>query len=105
MNIEIAKSRRLAALENRNADRLLVSPAGTQSELDMPTEGSIAQVMITTLSGGMTAEQFALEAGWSRSRTMVNLYKVAKKSGIGIERRDGKLFAVWPEGYVEARLH
>jgi hypothetical protein len=51
------------------------------------------------------AEQFALEAGWSRSRTMVNLFKVAKKSGVGIERRDGKFFAVWPEGYVEGRLH
>ena len=36
---------------------------------------------------------------------MVNLFKLTKKSGVGIEKRGRKLFTVWPEGYIEARLH
>ncbi len=71
----------------------------------MPTDGSVAQLMISALSDGLTVEQFVVETEWSRFRAMVNLFKVAKKTGVGIERRDGKLFAVWPDGYVESRLH
>ncbi len=101
MNLEQAKSRRLAALEQRNADKLLVSPAHHAAEMCLPDEGTVASVIVSALSKGLTAEQFATEAGWSRSRTMVNLFKVAKKTGVGIERRDGSLFAVWPDGYED----
>ena len=105
MNLEIAKSGRLAALENRNADRLLVSPTEKEVDMQMPSEGSPAQLIINALSTGLLPEQFGEDAGWSRSRTMVNLYKVAKRTGVGIERRGGKLFAVWPNDYVEVCLH
>lgn len=105
MNLEIAKSGRLAALENRYADRLLVSPADMEVDMHMPSEGSPAQYIINALSKGLLPEQFSKETGWSRSRTMVNLFKVAKKTGVGIERRGGKLFAVWPNDYVEGCLH
>lgn len=99
MNLEHAKSRRLAALEKRECDRLLVAPAHHESDVHLPDEGSVALTIINALSSGLTAEQFATQAGWSRSRTMVNLFKVAKRTGVGIERRDGRLFAVWPDGY------
>ena len=101
MNLEHAKSRRLAALEQRNSDRLLVFPVHHAAEMQLPDEGTIASVIVNALSTGLVAEQFANKAGWSRSRTMVNLFKVAKKTGIGIERRHGTMFAVWPDGYEE----
>ena len=101
MNLEHARSRRLAALKHCNSDRLLVSPVHHAAEMRLPDEGTVASAILDELSTGLVAEKFATEAGWSRSRTMVNLFKVAKKTGIGIERRHGTMFVVWPDGYEE----
>ena len=101
MDLQQAMSRRLTALEHSNSDKILVSPAHHAAEMCLPAEGTVAAVIISALSKGVAAKQFATEAGWSRSLTMVNLFKVAKKTGIGIERRNGTLFAVWPDGYEE----
>ena len=98
MDLQLAKSRRLEALNQTNADRLLVAPAKHMSDLRLPKEGSIADHMIKVLGEGFTVEQFAEEMEWSKSRIMVNLYQVAKKTGIGIQRQNQILHLVMPEG-------
>lgn len=98
MDLQLAKSRRLEALKKTSADRLLVAPAKHVSELRLPKEGSIAAHMIKILREGFTIEEFAAEMEWSKSRIMVNLYQVAKKTGVGIQRRSQLLQLVMPEG-------
>lgn len=98
MNLEQAKARRLKALSKCNADRLLVSPTAHASGLCLPTHNTAAAYIIEALGEGLTIEQFAAQTQWSKSRIMANLYKVAKKTGVGIQRRNERLHIVWPEG-------
>ena len=101
MNLEHAKARRLAALSKCNSDRLLVSPVGHVSDLRLPQNETVAAYLIDALGVGCTIEQFAEQTEWSKARIMANLYKVAKKTGIGILRRNDRLHIVWPEGFNE----
>lgn len=98
MNIEHAKARRIAALSQCNSDRLLVSPARHMSDLRLPHDETAAAYLIDALGEGWTIEQFSAKTEWSKSRIMANLYKVAKKTGIGIHRLNDRLHIVWPEG-------
>ncbi len=98
MTLEEAKNRRLQALNKRSADRVLVSPARHHSQVCLPDEGTVADYLIDALGYGCTAEQLVDETGWSRSTVMVNLYKVAKKTGVGIRRRADMLHLLLPEG-------
>ncbi len=97
MIIDLAKSRRLAALQGREADRVLVMPARHDSDLRLPDEGTAADYLISALGAGVTVEQIMLETGWSKPTVMINLYKVAKKTGIGIRRRSERLHLMLPE--------
>ncbi len=109
MDLQQAKSRRLAALKNCQSDRLLVAPADHISELRMPEQGTVAAFIVDALGHGFTISQFEDETGWSKARIMANLYKVAKKTGVGVQRRNHGLFAIWPadkgeEHVVEAAI-
>ncbi|MEE4188171.1 MAG: hypothetical protein V2I76_06955 [Roseobacter sp.] len=98
MTLQQAKSRRIQALQQRSGDRMLVKPAAHASQVQLPDEGTVADYLVDALGHGCTADQLEVETGWSRSTVMVNLYKVAKKSGVGIRRRDDVLSLVLPQG-------
>lgn len=97
MSLELAKSRRLAALENRKSDRLLVAPVENKSDLQLPEPETPAADMIDALKKGVTVEELSAQMEWPKAQLMANLYRVAKKTGIGVERRDAQLHIVWPE--------
>ncbi|MEM1073778.1 MAG: hypothetical protein AAGI36_04960 [Pseudomonadota bacterium] len=98
MTLELARTRRIEALNNSNKDRVLVRPALHHSQVKMPEEGTLADYLIDALGHGADVDQVASETGWSRSTVVVNLYKVAKKSGVGIRRHDNTLHLVLPRG-------
>lgn len=96
MNLQVARTGRLNALENSNLDRVLVAPAKHRTDIRLPDEGTVAAYLIDALGEDSTPEQIQAETGWSKSTVMVNLFKVAKKSGVGILRRNGKLSLLLP---------
>lgn len=77
---------------------MLVKPAAHHSQVDLPIEGTVAAYLIDALGHGCQADQLAVETGWSKSMVIVNLYKVAKKSGVGIRRRNDTMHLVLPKG-------
>ncbi len=98
MSLQLAKSRRLDALNKRNGDRVLVRPAAHHSQVCLPKEGSVADYLIDCLGHGADLAQMETETGWSRATVITNLYKVAKKSGVGIRRQQDTLHLILPEG-------
>lgn len=100
MTLEMAKNRRVAALNNRSEDRLLVKP-GHASQIKFPKDGTVAAYLLDALSRGCGTEQLETETGWSKSLVLGNLYKVAKKTGVGIRRRADVLHLVLPDGAEE----
>ena len=98
MTINLAKARRLEALNTKNADRILVKPAAHYSQVKMPDEGTVAEYLIEALFYGVDLSELASETGWSRSTVLVNLYKVAKKTGVGVRRREDVLRIILPKG-------
>lgn len=98
MSLQMAKQRRLAALNSRTDERVLVKPALHGSQVNLPDEGTVADFLIDSLIHGCTADQLVRETGWSKQTVMVNLYKVAKKSGVGIRRRGETLNILMPQG-------
>lgn len=98
MTLQEAKNRRLQALQKRSADRILVKPAAHHEQVQMPGAGTVAEYLIDALRHGCTSEQLEAETGWSRSTLMVNLYKVAKKTGVGIRRRSNMMYLDVPKG-------
>lgn len=108
MTLQMAKSRRLQALNQRSADRILVKPAEHHSQIKLPDEGTVAAYLIDALNRGCDVGQLVSETGWSKSTVVVNLYKVAKKCGVGIRRRADTLHIVMPTGasrvYPKARV-
>lgn len=108
MTLQMAKSRRLEALNKRSSDRILVKPAEHHSQIKLPDEGTVAAYLIDALNRGCDVTQLETETGWSKSTVVVNLYKVAKKCGVGIRRREDNLYIVMPAGakrvYPQARV-
>ena len=92
----IAKSRRTEALKMVNSDRVLVKPAANIADLRLPEANTIAAYMIDALGEGLTLEQLVEATDWSKSRIMTNLYKMAKKTGVGIQRRSSRLHLALP---------
>lgn len=105
MNLQHVKQRRLAALEKCNSDRVLVSPAKYKSDMRLPSAETVAAYLIDALKAGFTVQQLEAETGWSKSRIMANLYKVAKKTGVGIQRSSERLFIVWPDEDEDVAIH
>lgn len=108
MALQLAKARRLDALKNRSVDRIMVKPAAHSSQIKMPDEGTVADYLIEALRHGTDLSELARETGWSRSTVVVNLYKVAKKTGVGIRRREDALRLILPKGcerdYINAKV-
>lgn len=101
MTLTLAKNRRIDALKKRSADRVLVEPAAHFSQVKLPYEGSVADRLMEALSCGADVDQLAEETGWSNSTVVINLYKVAKKSGVGIRRQRKTLHMILPAGSEE----
>lgn len=97
MTLELAKSRRLEALNQRFGDRILVKP-GHHSQLTAPTEGTVADYLLDALCKGCDPAQLQQETGWSKAVVMSNLYKVAKRTGVGIRRSQDALHLILPDG-------
>ena len=98
MTLQMAKNRRLEALKKCHTDRILVKPADHHSRVVLPDSHSIAGYLLDCLWYGCDLAQLEAETGWSKSTLLVNLYRVAKKSGVGIRRRADTLSLVLPEG-------
>ncbi|AEI95623.1 hypothetical protein [Roseobacter litoralis] len=98
MTVNLARARRLNALNRRNTDRMLVDPAAHCSQVNLPDDGTVAAYLIDALGHGCCVEALETETGWSKSTVVINLYKVAKKSGVGIRRSAKELHLVLPEG-------
>ena len=96
MTLQIAKARRLEALNKRNNDRILVEPVAHHTQITLPEEGTVADYLIDALRHGADLAQLCAETGWSKSTLLVNLYKVAKKTGLGIRRRQDTLHLMLP---------
>lgn len=102
MSLELARTRRIEALSKRNHDRVLVAPARHKDYVKMPEDGTVAAYLLEAINLGITIDQLIAETGWSKSTIIVNLYKVAKKSGVGINRRRETLHLVLPKGVRDA---
>ena len=98
MTMQIAKARRLEALNKRNDDRILVEPVAHHTQITLPGQGTVAGYLIDALRHGADFAQLSEETGWSKSTLLVNLYKVAKKTGVGIRRRQDTLQLMLPSG-------
>ena len=97
MTLELAKNRRLEALQKRSGDRILVKP-GHHSQIEMPKQGTVAEYLLCSLGEGCDPAQIQEQTGWSKAIVMSNLYKVAKRTGVGIRRCQDTLHVVMPEG-------
>lgn len=102
MNLERAKSRRLEAIHNRRGDRVLVKPSAHADHVKLPDDGTVADFLINALAHGCTTDDVEAATGWSKSTVMVNLYKVAKKSGVGIRRSAETMYLMLPPGTPKA---
>ncbi|MEM6889233.1 MAG: hypothetical protein AAF636_13955 [Pseudomonadota bacterium] len=100
--MDLAKKRRLDALNNRSDNRILVRPAAHHSQIRLPKKGTAADYLIEALSRGADVSELADSTGWSKYTVVVNLYKVAKKTGIGIRRRQATLHLMMPRGFEQA---
>lgn len=98
MTLEIAKARRVQALSKRSEDRTLIAPAPDFSQVKMPDQGTVAGYLIEALGQGADMAELVAETGWSKSCLLINLYKLARKTGVGISRRDHTLHLMLPSG-------
>lgn len=101
MTLALARNRRIDALNKCKADRILVAPAAHVSQVKLPYEGTVAEWLMEALSCGATVDQLAEQTGWSSSTVLINLYRVAKKSGVGIRREHDSLHMIMPEDFDE----
>lgn len=98
MTLQIAKSRRLEALKNSCQDRILIQPAEHHSQINLPMEGTAADYLLGALGHGAEVVQLSAETGWSKATVISNIYKLAKKTGVGVRRKDKRLYLVLPQG-------
>ncbi|WP_299916270.1 hypothetical protein [uncultured Roseobacter sp.] len=98
MTLQLARSGRITALSHRNSDRILVRPARHRADVMLPEEGTVAAYLIDALGQGSTSDQIESETGWSKPTVLINLYRVAKKSGVGIRRRNDVMHLLLPKG-------
>ncbi|WP_294607178.1 hypothetical protein [uncultured Roseovarius sp.] len=101
MSTEMARQGRLRALQFVNSDRILVHAARKCDDIVMPPKLSIDAHLLTELHYGVHVKQIMNETGWSSSRVMEQLYKAAKRAGLGIERRKGVLHLVHPSDIAD----
>ena len=97
MSLHLARSGRDKALRMRKANRKLVSPAHHLDEVILPRQGSLDAGVLMMLHRGVSAETLSAKSGWSRSDVMVQIFQVVKRARLGLERRDGMLYLIYPE--------
>ena len=102
MTIRIANARRLRALRSLEADKVLIKPARHKSDLVRSKEGTVGAYLFDALAKGPTLEQIQLETMWTKSTAMAYLYRMAKRSGVGILRQSGRYFMILPGEPCEA---
>ena len=98
MTLQIAKSCRVEALKNCCQDRVLIEPAEHQSQINLPMEGTVADFLLGALAHGANVVQLSAETGWSKATVFSNIYKLSKKTGVGVRRKDNGLYLVLPQG-------
>lgn len=79
-------------------DRVLVKPAAHHSLVKLPEEGTLAAYLIDALWHGCRIDSLETETGWSKPTLLVNLSKVARKTGVGIRRKADTLHLILPQG-------
>ncbi|MEM6891054.1 MAG: hypothetical protein AAF636_23400 [Pseudomonadota bacterium] len=95
--IQFAKARRADALKLVRADRILVAPTTRIQDLRFPKKGSVGDYLINRLAHGATEASIGTEMNCSNATVMTYLFRTAKRTGVGIERRKGKLWLLLPE--------
>ena len=101
MAFNSTKAQNIETLNTGNDNVILAKPAAHYSQVKMPDEGTVAEYLIDALFYGADLSELANETGWSKSTVLVNLYKVAKKTGVGIRRREDVLRIILPKGYEQ----
>ena len=60
-------------------------------------KGSLDAGLLMVLHRGVSVERLAGKSGWSPSEVMVQVFRIVKRARLGIERRGGELFLLYPE--------
>jgi hypothetical protein len=97
MTLKLALDGRTRALALRKADRILVKPAAHLTDVVLPVKGSLDAGLLMVLHRGVSVERLAGKSGWSPSEVMVQVFRIVKRARLGIERRGGELFLLYPE--------
>lgn len=97
MTLELARDGRTRALALRNADRKLISPSMSLSDVVLPPKGSLDAGLLMVLHRGVSVERLMGKSGWSSAEVMAHVFKIVKRARLGLERRGGELFLVYPE--------
>lgn len=82
-------------------DRVLVHPTTDPDKIRPIRAGTKRHLMAVALADGTTLEHLAEITGWSRSVVSAAIYTDFKASGLGIERKAGKLHLILPTGVKE----
>lgn len=97
MTLELARDGRERALTFRNADRKLIAPPQNLNDVVLPEKGSLDAGLLMVLHCGVSVERMMGKSGWSAAEVMVQVYKTVKRAHLGLERRAGELFLIYPE--------
>lgn len=98
MTKSLAKALRLERAKNSDDHGVVAQPAILSSQVKAPERGTVADYLFNALLQGASLTQLSSETGWSESTVLVNLRIVAKKTGIGIYRREDRLSLILPKG-------
>lgn len=97
MTDQFARDGRKKALTLSKADRRLISPGQSLSDVVLPEKGSLDAGVLMMLHRGISVERLSGKSGWSASEVMVQVFAIVKRARLGLERRGGELFLVYPE--------
>jgi hypothetical protein len=100
MTVNLAREGRAKALVLRNADRRLVRPGQSLTDVVLPEKGSMDAGILMMLHHGISVERLRGKSGWSVSEAMVQVFAIVKRARLGLERRGGELFLVYPEADI-----
>jgi hypothetical protein len=97
LSLQLAKNGRERALSLRQADRKLIAPASRLTDVILPKKGSLDAGLLMVLHRGVSVERLSAKSGWSSAEVMSHVFQIVKRARLGLERRGGELFLVYPE--------
>lgn len=97
MSLQLARDGRARALALRQADRTLIKPATSLTDVILPKKGSLDAGLLMVLHRGVSVERLMGKSGWSAPEVMAHVFKIVKRARLGLERRGGELYLVYPE--------